>query len=156
MVQKFKKLEWKIGSVLILIVFGFAIWAIVSLFWMGGTEKIEAVADHFKPRKDWILAKEHTEAPRSFCGDVVCPSVYRQWKTPTTPTKQELASIISEAGWILNIEGNCSANTDTSETFITTCSARGTTSDNYRVYIGVSSSKAGQESRVALGVEEDK
>lgn len=153
MAKKDRKLEWKIGSAIIIVVLGLLVWGVVSLFWMGGTEKIEAVANQLKPGRDWILTQEHIETPKSFCGDVECPSVYRQWKTDHPLTKDELSSLLSRTGWNFEIKNSCSLDPYATGNYLTFCSAQGV-SGEYRIIVSISGSNPPGESWVSLNVNE--
>jgi cbb3-type cytochrome oxidase subunit 3 len=87
------KLEWKIGSTIILIVFGLMIYLVVWFLYTGSPREIVAIADQFKPGQDWTLKQEHIEPPRSFCVDVDCPSVSRRWSLPQELDKQKFEEI---------------------------------------------------------------
>lgn len=155
MAEKDRKTGWKIGSVVIVIVFGCMIWGIVSLFWMGGTEKIEAVANQFTPEKDWVLVQEEIVAPRSFCGDVTCPSVYRQWDTGHTLSKQELTTLLQKAGWDTTVDGDCVLDSKDSSEKVTVCSTESVVNNAYRIYVSVSVLKSSQKPQVSLRVEKE-
>lgn len=153
MAKKDRKLEWKIGSVIIIIALGLMAWGITSLFWMGGTEKIEAVANQLKPREGWVLTQEQIETPKSFCGDVTCPSVHRQWETESLLTKEELSTLLHQTGWNFEIKGDCTINPYITGGYLTLCSAKGIEGE-YRVSVSVSGSNPAGKSWVSLNVEE--
>lgn len=131
MAKKDEKKVWKIGTAIIVVVFGLMAWAIVSFFWMGGTEEIEATANNLKPHKEWSLTQEQIEGPKSFCGDVSCPSVRKTWELPAPITKQEFEAIIKESGWVLRLENGCFTARDTSKD---ACWARGA-SNGYKILL---------------------
>lgn len=126
-----KKLGWRIGSAIIILLFGLFVWGVVSFFWTGDTKDIEATANQFKPRQDWTLAQEQVEGPKSFCGDVSCPSVRKTWNLPEPLSKQVFETIIKESGWTLQFEDSCFTAKDISKD---ACWAKGS-SNGYKILL---------------------
>ena len=155
MVQKFKKLEWKIGSVVLIVFFGLFVWGIVSLFWTGSSKEIQSVADQFQADSSWKLTQNQIEGPKNWCGDLVCPSVSRQWKTDHTLSKEELKSVLNKSGWDFPINESCLPNKNAFGAHITACSAKGIV-DKYRISVSISASNPPSESWVGLRVEENR
>lgn len=107
MVQKFKKLEWKIGSVILLAIFGFFIWLIVSYFYVGSPKEILSVADQFKTKPEWQLTQNSVEPPRNSCIDIVCPSVGRSWILPQKLNRENFEQIAYIGNTKLTITPDC-------------------------------------------------
>src|SRR3990167_11149633 len=107
MMEKDRKLEWKIGSVIIIIFFGFMIYGIVTFFYRGSPAEILSVTDQFKPEKDWVLVSEHVEPPGNFCIDIDCPSVGRTWTIPSPVSEEEAYRRLSQAGWTIDYSEGC-------------------------------------------------
>lgn len=107
MTKKDRKLEWKIGSVIIIGFFVLLIGFIVWFFYVGSPKEIVSVADQFKPGSDWILKGEHIEPPRNSCVDVDCPSVSRRWSLPHELDEKQFEDIAWIGKTHLTPTGSC-------------------------------------------------
>ena len=101
------KLEWKIGSTIILIVFGLMIYSVIWFFYRGPTDEIIRIANQLEPEKNWTLVSEHIEAPGNFCIDVDCPSLSRTWVVPLPIKEEDAYRYLSRAGWIIEFREEC-------------------------------------------------
>ena len=153
MAKSDRKLEWKIGSVIIIIVLTLITWGVISLFWTGSSKEIQLVADQLQTPSSWKLIHDRVEGPRNWCGDLVCPSVNRQWETEHIVSKEELITILNKSQWNLPIDGTCLPVKDTFGDHIKLCSAKGRIG-KYRVSVNVSASNPPNKSWVGLNVEE--
>lgn len=156
MKKKSEKLEWKIVSTILIVIFGLSVWGAVSLFWTGSSKEIESIANQFKPQSNWKLISDRVEGPKNWCGDLVCPSVSRQWKTDHALSKEEFKEILKKSKWNFAVDGSCLPN-NTYGKHVTLCSAKGVI-DNYRVSASVSASNPATigESWVGIYVEENR
>ena len=107
MVKKDEKLGWRIGTVIIIVLFGLFIASIAWFFYEGSPKEIVSVADQFKPRPEWKLTQESVEPPRNFCVDVACPSIIRKWEANEVLNQETVESLIKQSGWKLTAEEDC-------------------------------------------------
>lgn len=107
MEKKTKKLEWKIGSVILIAIFGLFIWGIVSYFYVGSPKEIISMADQFKPGTEWKLRQDFVEPPRNSCIDKVCPSVSRSWDIPHKLNREQFEQIARMGNTKLTITPDC-------------------------------------------------
>lgn len=122
MVKKDKKLQWKIGSAIIIVLFGLMIYFVAWFFYVGSPKEIVSLADQFKPGLDWTLRQEHVEPPRSFCIDVDCPSVSKGWSLSKKIDRQQFENIASIGNSRLTLSDDCFKN----EAAVDFCDATGT------------------------------
>jgi hypothetical protein len=156
MAKNYKNIGWRVGSAIIVLVFIIVAGTVISLFWMGGTEKIEATANQFKPSKDWVLVNSQVVAPKSFCGDVECPSVSKQWKTDHLLSKDEFSALLKQSKWDFPISGECLPRANASGSGVVLCSAEGVV-DSYYISISISSSDYSlKEGELGLSVKKNK
>lgn len=146
---------WKIDKAFIIVTLGVLICGVVSLFWTGSSKPIESVADQFKAQPGWELVHNQIEGPKNWCGDLVCPSVNRQWKTSHTLSQEEFKSVLVKSGWDFPINESCLPNKNFFGEHITLCSAKGRLG-KYRVSVSISASNPPSKSWIGLNVEEEK
>lgn len=148
------KRRWKIGSAIIIVSFAIVIGLLIWLSYTGSTKEIVAVADQFKPDPSWELKSEAIEPPRTFCGNIECPSVNRQWQTSNLINREELSSILKRSGWNFTIQGTCfMQNNRYHSDSIEVCSADGFV-NNYVIKISVSGSNPSGSSYIGINIEE--
>ena len=153
-ISKADKRRWKIGSAIIIASFSIAVGLLLWLSYTGSTKEIVAVADQFKPDPSWELKSEAIEPPRTFCGDVECPSVFRLWGTENQLSKSEFQKIINLAGWNFPVDEDCEVNPNVFGTSLPTCTASGAI-DGYRVSLSVRGSSSPDSYQVSLNVTKE-
>ncbi len=150
-VSKADKRRWKIGSAIIIVAFSVIVGLLLWLSYTGSSKEIVAVADQFKPDPSWQLKSEAIEQPRTFCGDVECPSVFRLWKTDYLLSKDEFQKLITISGWDFTINGDCKLNSNIFGTSLPICSASGVI-NSYQVNISIRGSNEPDSSQVSLNI----
>jgi hypothetical protein len=93
MAKKDRKIEWKVGSVIIITLLTLLVGFIIWFFYVGSPKEIISVADQFKPDSSWKLTQNYVESPRSFCIDVECPHVSRSWSLPQKIDRDQFKKI---------------------------------------------------------------
>ena len=74
----------------------------------GNSAEVIATADRLQAPDGWELVLEDVTAPSRVCLDGgTCPSVLRQWSTPSTLTRSEFESVLSESELDLAIDSDC-------------------------------------------------
>lgn len=150
-----EKRNWMIGSgviITLLICFAGAIYGL--FFYTGSTKEIVAVADQLQVDPSWKLDSESIHPPQSFCIDVECPSVSRNWITSNPIEKSDLEQITKASGWNLSIDGNCNLDRLLAGSPTGYCEARGVV-DEYEVIVAaIGSSSSPDEYRLSLSVVE--
>lgn len=101
------KLGWKIGSAILIVLFGLVIGFIIWFFYIGSPKEIISVADQFKPKSEWKLTQNHVEPPRNFCVDVRCPSLGRSWTLPEKINRERFEQIAYIGKTKLTIANDC-------------------------------------------------
>lgn len=154
MKTKGRKLEWKIGSVVIIAFFGLLIWSIGWYFYEGSPREILSVADQFKPKPEWQLEQETVEPPRNSCIDIRCPSVGRSWILPTEMNREQFKEIAHVGQVQLAISTSCFEE-DASGHVVKSCDAAGTI-DGYSVSLSYSGGGHGDKPTILLSIEENR
>lgn len=97
--------------VFLLLLAAYFLWA----FLPGSTEKIESIADQFKPESSWKLASETITPPYNVCIDAQCEKLRKVWdlgeELKTTEQFQKIATLDGSA---LNLTA-CTISTGTDE-----------------------------------------
>lgn len=151
MTKKDRKLEWKVGSAIIIIFFALLTWLIAGYFYVGSSKEIVSTADQFKPGADWMLKKEHIEPPRNSCIDTVCPQVYRAWSLPQKLDKQQFEQLAKVGVNKLAIAKSCLEKNESGQV-IELCDAAGTI-DGYKFALSYSGNGYDDSPKVTLIVE---
>ena len=115
--------RWQIVVVAVVLILGTAFFFL--FMYQGSSKPIEAVADQFKPAKNWQLVDDQVVPPTFMCFEANCPSVHRSWRTGGNLTKQEFQVILDASNWRFNIQGDCLPHANISGSGETLCDAQG-------------------------------
>lgn len=136
---------------LLIAFFGAVYWL---FFYTGSTKEIVAVADQLQVDPSWKLETESIRPPQSFCVDVECPSVSRNWKVSEPLIRKDLENLLEASGWNFQIEETCIPDTTMPQQPSGSCSAKGIVG-NYNVTLGITYfNNSEQTSVVGLSVTE--
>ena len=151
-VSKADKRRWKIGSAIIIVAFSVVVGLLLWLSYTGSSKEIVGVADQFKPDPSWQLKSEAIEPPRTFCGDVECPSVFRSWATNGVIGRDKLQAQLMESGLNFKITGDCILKPNVYGGGLPLCMASGVI-DGYIIKVTVNGSNSPGSSSVGLNVK---
>lgn len=153
-VSKADKRRWKIGSAIIIVLFSVIVGFLLWLSYTGSSKEIVAVADQFKPDPSWQLKSEAIEPPRTFCIDIECPSVWRQWQTNSLLSQEDFSKIIKKTNWDLSLDEGCDFSNIQNGENTKVCSAMGLV-DGYTTTLTIRTTGTDKKHSIGLSIWKD-
>jgi len=100
-------------------------WAWAASSGQSEEDELVAVVDQFRAPQTWEVLVDDLEPARLLClGGNACPSARKDWSVPDPLGPQDLQALIDQAGWDMQVEGDCQPKTNTSSV-VGVCDAHG-------------------------------